>query len=787
MTNLYVFALMSNKLIGMIPPSVFNLSSLEILSLGMNQLQGSIPQDIAFTLPRLQHLLLYNNYLSGPFPMSLPNLTSILRIELSTNHFSGKIPAYLGRLHNLKHLELDVNSFVGDISFINSLVNCSQLEVLYLGANNFTGTLPQSIANLSTNLLVLDISKNPISNRGIPVGISNLNNLRYLWLSGLGLTGTIPQDIGKLQKLEWLDLYSNKLIGEIPSSLGNLSRLSRLYLYDNQLQGKIAPSLGNCANLLYLSLSYNRFNGSLPNELFAKTNFIQLNLGFNHLEGFLPMEIGKQINMEVFVVSRNKFIGEIPTVFGSLPDLQYLYMGDNFFHGPVPPSFITSLKSLLELDLSLNNLSGPVPEDASSFPLIYLNLSYNNFEGRVPTKGVYLNATAISLVGNNKLCGGISALHLPICVEKDRKKRRMTFALKLTIIVICTFVGVLVMLTCIWLYFTSLTRKRKSVSSDAPVKESHLKVSYNMLLKATEGFCSENLLGSGSFGSVFKGTLDGKTVAVKVLNLQHRGGSKSFMAECEALRNIRHRNLVGILTVCSSTDFQRNDFKALIYELMPNGSLENWLHRDRNLSLLQRLDIAIDVAYALNYLHHECDNQIVHCDLKPSNILLDHDMVAHVADFGLAKVLGLSQHPYQSSSVGVRGTIGYVAPEYGLGGEVSPEADLYSFGILLLELMTRKRPTDEMFKEDFNLHMYAKGALPDQVLQIVDTTQLIEHENEEDDNRQPRTQTMLQMKEECIVSVVKIGVACSNQSPSDRMNMIAAISELQRAKKILVH
>ncbi|KMT15715.1 hypothetical protein BVRB_3g056960 [Beta vulgaris subsp. vulgaris] len=99
--------------------------------------------------------------------------------------------------------------------------------------------------------------------------------------------------------------------------------------------------------------------------------------------------------------------------------------------------------------------------------------------------------------------------------------------------------------------------------------------------------------------------------------------------------------------------------------------------------------------------------------------------------------------------------------------------------------MTRKRPTDEMFKEDFNLHMYAKGALPDQVLQIVDTTQLIEHENEEDDNRQPRTQTMLQMKEECIVSVVKIGVACSNQSPSDRMNMIAAISELQRAKKIL--
>ncbi|XP_021729736.1 probable LRR receptor-like serine/threonine-protein kinase At3g47570 [Chenopodium quinoa] len=306
-----------------------------------------------------------------------------------------------------------------------------------------------------------------------------------------------------------------------------------------------------------------------------------------------------------------------------------------------------------------------------------------------------------------------------------------------------------------------------------------------MLLKVTDGFSSRNLLGSGTSGSVFKGILDGKTVAIKVLNLQQRGGSKSFMAECEALRNIRHRNLVGILTVCSSMDFQRNEFKALVYEFMPNGSVERWLHEDGNLSLLQRLDIAIDVAHALNYLHSERDSPIVHCDLKPSNILLDDNMVSHVADFGLAKVLDRPFHPNQSSSIGVRGTVGYVAPEYGLGNEASLEADLYSYGILLLELMTRKRPTNDMFKEDLSLHMYAKAALPDKVLQIVDSKLLEDNESEEADETRPMTQVKLKNREECMMFVVKVGVACSSHFPYDRMKIREALNELYHARNIL--
>nr|XP_011470057.1 PREDICTED: probable LRR receptor-like serine/threonine-protein kinase At3g47570 [Fragaria vesca subsp. vesca] len=207
-----------------------------------------------------------------------------------------------------------------------------------------------------------------------------------------------------------------------------------------------------------------------------------------------------------------------------------------------------------------------------------------------------------------------------------------------------------------------------------------LQVSYNTLLKATDGFSASNLIGAGSFGSVYKGVLgeDGaQLVAVKVFNMLRRGASKSFLAECEALKNIRHRNLVPIITACSSVDSQSNDFKALVYKFMENGSLEEWLHptngtenTPKSLSLVQRLDIAIDVASAVDYLHNHCETSIVHCDLKPSNVLLDNNLTGHVADFGLARILSRladNVSANQSSSIGIRGTVGYAASEYGMG------------------------------------------------------------------------------------------------------------------------
>jgi serine/threonine protein kinase len=170
------------------------------------------------------------------------------------------------------------------------------------------------------------------------------------------------------------------------------------------------------------------------------------------------------------------------------------------------------------------------------------------------------------------------------------------------------------------------------------------------LARATDSFTSENLIGVGSFGAVYKGRMEisGEQVevAVEVLNLQQAGASRSFDAECEVLRCIRHRNLVKVITVCSSIDSRGSEFKALVFEFLPNGNLDQWLRKNleennepKVLDLIERLQIAVDVASALEYLHHHKPFPIIHCDLKPSNIILDDDMVAHVGDFGLARFL----------------------------------------------------------------------------------------------------------------------------------------------------
>ena len=190
----------------------------------------------------------------------------------------------------------------------------------------------------------------------------------------------------------------------------------------------------------------------------------------------------------------------------------------------------------------------------------------------------------------------------------------------------------------VFVYLRCLRKDKPSnILGDSPLL-SRERRSYYELERATNGYNERNLLGSGSFGTLYKGILeDGKTIAVKVFNLQIEGGFTSFDRECEALHNLQHRNLTKVISSCSILDF-----KALVLEYMPNGSFEKWLYSDNCfLNVMQRLNILIDVACALQYLHYESPTPVVHCDLKPSNVLLDQDMIAHVSDFGAAKLLDL--------------------------------------------------------------------------------------------------------------------------------------------------
>jgi serine/threonine protein kinase len=216
-------------------------------------------------------------------------------------------------------------------------------------------------------------------------------------------------------------------------------------------------------------------------------------------------------------------------------------------------------------------------------------------------------------------------------------------------------------------------KRRNNGSSSFVVKGLPSSLSYSEIQLATNGFAMNNLIGKGAFGSVYRAVFSTgeigihTTVAVKVLDLTQSKASKSFDAECEALRNIRHRNLVKVFTSCSSIDHKGAEFKALAMEFMSNGNLDKWLYPEDvecglTLTLTQRMNIAIDVASALDYLHHDCDPPVVHCDLKPGNVLLDEDMTAHVGDFGLARFLSHDSLQNESSTIGLKGSIGYIAP-----------------------------------------------------------------------------------------------------------------------------
>ncbi|XP_028125259.1 putative receptor-like protein kinase At3g47110 [Camellia sinensis] len=617
----------------MIPSSIYNFSFLTVFSVPYNQLHGSLPPGFGSMFPHPQILQLYGNQFTGPLPLLISNSLELVSFDVGENNFNGKITNDFGSLQNLRKITISDNHFRNgepdELAFLGSLANCSNLEKLRMQGNQFRGVLPDSVGNLSNHLFYLTHSENQIYGT-IPSTIGNLVNLALLNMYNNQFTGKIPPSIGFLQKLQRLSLDNNKLSGKIPNSIGNLSLLTKLYLAGNRIEGTIPSSLGTCRNLLSLHLFQNNLSGTIPGELLRiSTLSISLNLAQNRLFGSLPADVGSLKNLMELDISENGLSGEIPSSLGSYTSLENLSLQENFFQGSIPLASET-LRGIANFDLS-HNLSGKIPTFLEKFALQKLNLSFNDFEGEVPMKGVFTNASAVSIVGNYRLCGGISELQLPNCItQKSKHKMPLSHILPITV------AFVLVRGTLVWFLF-----------------------------------CESDWF--GSFGFVYQGIVnqDGEFVAaVKVLNLQNRGAVKSFIAECETLRNIRHRNLVKIITSCSSVDCQENDFKALVYEFMPNGSLEGWLHSSpktnngqnehRRLNLLERINIAIDVACALDYVHHQCHTPIIHCDLKPSNILLDHDMVAHVGYFGLARFCPELTILKQSSSIGIRGSIGYV-------------------------------------------------------------------------------------------------------------------------------
>ncbi|XP_057858349.2 putative leucine-rich repeat receptor-like serine/threonine-protein kinase At2g24130 [Cryptomeria japonica] len=612
-----------------------------------------------------------------------------------------------------------------------------------------SGSIPQQIVNL-TNLTFLDLRNNLLSGT-IPSGIKRLHELEILLLDGNKLEGSIPSEIGQMQHLGFLSLTHNQLSGKIPDSLCNSQQLRRLFLHHNNLSGEIPVSLEGCQKLELLDLSYNKLGGRIPREVIASLKNLQfyLNLSWNSLQGPLPQEMSKIVMAQAIDISGNQLTGTIPNSVGDYTALEHLNLSHNAFVGPLPDS-LSELKNLQEMDLSFNHLSG-----------------------RIPEAGIFPNRIVVILfMGNPGLCGPKN-YSLPPCSnltdEKFSLLKKIVFpVVGIIVLVLCFFI-----LGMLWRH--KLLRQLVRPSSFIFQRLSYPKFSYQDLVIATSDFDESNLLGVGSFGSVYKGILrDGKIIAIKTLNLQNEEALKSFRSECKLLGRIRHRNLARIISA-----FFYPELKGLVLEFACNGSLERHLHLERDdeefcqFGLRECLRIAVDVAHGMEYLHHDCPLQIVHCDLNSSNVLLDANMTALVTDFGISRLTSInSVDSLSTTTFALKGSIGYIAPEYGLGGNVT-RGDVYSYGILILEMITRKRPSDEMFVGDMSLQKWVRLAFLDRLADIVDNGLWRDvNENMED--------------KKCLISFIHVGLLCSSESPRERPSIRDVANALESLKTSLM-
>ncbi|XP_057785112.1 probable LRR receptor-like serine/threonine-protein kinase At3g47570 [Salvia miltiorrhiza] len=765
LASLEVFAAPFNDLLnGSIPPSIFNISSLQILALQQNLFSGSLPPTMGRSLLNLRELYLYFNRLTGEIPTSINNASKLTMLELNRNSFTGPIPDF-GNLRQLRALRLWENNLTGaespnqELTFLSSLTNCRDLKVLEILHNpHMNGILPASIGNLSTSLVTFSASNCSI--RGvIPSEIGNLNSLQKLDLSENQFTGFIPETMGKLKQVIELYLYSNQLQGYIPRDLCNISNLGNLYLGSNMLAGPIPECLGEIKSLREVLLASNKLNSSLPSNLFNLKDLIMLYLSSNYLSGQIPDAIGNLNVMREMDLSYNNFSGHIPSSIGGCKSLEYLNLSDNMFDGSIPQS-MGELKGMKKLDLSKNQLSGLIPGSLTGLDLEEVNVSHNRLEGEIPDKGCFENLTAESFLHNFDLCGA-PRFQVPPCGRSKSTSGVFWLVMKY---IAPSFFGVVVLVVVV-IVLIRRRRRQRNLPPEAEIPSAWKRVSEREIKEGTGYFSETNLLGRGGLGSVFKATLaDGTQVAVKVFNLQSERATKSFETESQILSSIRHRNLVKILGCCSSPDF-----KALILAYMPNGSLEKWLHSDDLcLDLVQRLNIAIDVALALEYLHHHHTFTVVHCDIKPNNVLLDADMNARVGDFGISKLFHNGEDAVRTINMA---TIGYAAPEFGSEGMVSSNGDVYSFGILLVEMFTSKKPTDDMFNGEMNIKEWVENALEENAISGIVAVGLLSRED-----------PLFWGKLECVESIFDLAMKCLAFSPRERIKMMEAVAPLQKIK-----
>ncbi|XP_060200731.1 MDIS1-interacting receptor like kinase 2-like [Lycium barbarum] len=476
------------------------------------------------------------------------------------------------------------------------------------------------------------------------------------------ISGSILPEIVNVKGLLGLDLSSNNLIGQIPKEIADLTSLVKLFVQNNNISGNIPGELGSLTKLESLNLSGNRLNGSIPIFVRDYVHLFPLNLSNNKYVQKIPMEIERITQLNALDLSHNHLVREIPP-------------------------YLANLKSLVSLNLSYNGLSICIPEELESLTgLEDVVLSYNELEGPIPNNKAFINA---SLEGNKGLCGNVTGLQPCERPSSLVKKQSAAKRCKLILIIILPVMGALVLL-CAFIGVLFMCDKRRKVRDverrdDGWISISMLdgKALYRDILNATKEFDATFCIGQGGHGNVYKVNLPslGNIVVKRLHSSFENTHPKIFMNEVRALIGIKHRNIVNLYGYYSNA---KN--LLLVYEYVERGSLSHILSNEvesKKLDWLKRVNIIKGVAFALSYMHQDFSPPILHRDLSSSNVLLDSEYEARASDFGIAKLL----KPDSSNCTSLAGTYGYVAPELAYTMKANQMCDIYSFGVLALEII----------------------------------------------------------------------------------------------------
>ncbi|XP_062207649.1 receptor protein-tyrosine kinase CEPR2-like [Phragmites australis] len=768
---------------GDVPESIGDLKDLTWLFLGQCNLRGDIPASV-FDLLSLGTLDFSRNQITGVFPKAISKLRNLWKIELYQNNLTGEIPSELATLTLLSEFDVSRNHLAGMLP--KEISGLKKLRIFHIYQNNFSGELPEGLGDLQF-LESFSTYENQLSGK-FPANLGRFSPLNTIDISENYFSGEFPRFLCQNNKLQFLLALTNNFSGEFPGSYSSCKTLQRFRISQNQFSGSIPGGMWGLPNAVIIDVADNGFLGGISSDIGISVTLNQLYVQNNNFFGELPVELGRLSKLQKLVAFNNRFSGQIPTEIGSLKQLTYLHLEHNALEGPIPPDIgmcnslvdmnladnsltgdipdtLASLSTLNSLNLSHNMVSGEIPEGLQSLKLSYIDFSHNELSGPVPPQ--LLMVTGDDAFSENAgLCVTDTSegwrqivTNLRPCQLTDSRHNFSMRRLFLVLVIVISLVVLLSGLACLSYenYKLEEFNRKRDIESGDDTDSKWVLESFHPPELDPEEVCKldgENLIGCGGTGKVYRLELSKGRGTVAVKELWKRDDAKVLKTEINTLGKIRHRNILKLnafLTGGSS--------KFLVYEYVVNGNLYDAIRREfkagqPELDWDKRYRIAVGAAKGIMYLHHDCSPAIIHRDIKSTNILLDEEYEAKLADFGIAKLVEGS--PLSCFA----GTHGYMAPELAYSLKATEKSDVYSFGVVLLELLTGRSPTDQHFGGEQDIVSWVSLHLADQNPAAV---------------LDPKVSNVAS---DDMIKALNIAILCTVQLPSERPTMREVVKML---------